>query len=109
MSPSCCRIAIAGALTLCMTVTVVAADSLGTAINLGNLLASDSVCNLSFSEEAVSDFIVKNVPADDMEFAGYLQLYTDTGRRKLERMDELSRAAHCTQARRVAEHYGLLN
>lgn len=83
-----------------------AADSTLTAMNLGNVLASENACGLSYDQSAIAAFIEKNVEADDMGFPSTLQLMTVGAEVGLKDMSQSEVTAHCTQIRRLAKAYG---
>lgn len=75
---------------------------------LGSVLASESLCGLSFDQGAISAFIEKRVAADDLSFASTLQMMTTGQEFQLKGMSTSSKTAHCTQIGRVAKSYGFL-
>jgi hypothetical protein len=73
---------------------------------VGSILASEEYCGLKYDQDAVSAYVEKTVPADDMEFASMLHVMTEGAKFNLQDMSESQKAAHCTQTRRVAANYG---
>lgn len=76
---------------------------------IGSVLASEEFCELAYNHAAIAAHIENSVPADDMQFAGMLQLMTDGSRFELEGMSGSQKAAHCTQTRRVAASFGFID
>ncbi len=73
------KVLIAAAIVLLTTASAVAMDDLKrmqVASSLGDLLASEQPCGLSFNKAAIDKFIDQNVPADDMEFTSMLATMT---------------------------------
>jgi hypothetical protein len=75
---------------------------------LGSVLASESVCGLSFDQGAISAFVEKRVAADDLSFASTLQMMIAGQEFQLKGMSVSAKTAHCTQIQRVAKSYGFL-
>lgn len=98
---------------LAMSASVSAAhaayNALVLANELGNVLAAEELCGLTFDQAAIASFVEKRVPADDMSFAGYLQTQVDGIRIGFEDMSASQKTAHCTQIKRVAKSYGFLH
>ena len=76
--------------------------------NLGSVLASELFCELTFKQEAITNFIEKNVAADDMSFPPALQLMIGGAKFSLSEMSVSARTAHCAQIRRIAVSYGFI-
>ncbi|WP_054310010.1 hypothetical protein [Mesorhizobium sp. 1M-11] len=92
-----------------MSAAHAAYNALVLANELGNVLAAEELCGLTFDQPAIAAFIEKRVPADDMSFAGFLQMQVDGIRMGFADMSASQKTAHCTQIRRVAKSYGFLN
>jgi len=75
---------------------------------LGNLLASEDFCELIYDPGAIAKFIEDKVPADDLEFAGTLQLMTAGNKVQLSDLSNSGKVAHCLQTKRVAASYGFI-
>lgn len=84
------------------------ADSTQLALHLGDLLASETLCKLSFKQEAIERFIDERVRADDLSFPSQLSLFTDGKRYEQKSMSESQKTAHCRQTARLAESYGFV-
>lgn len=78
------------------------------ATSLGNVLASEEYCGLSYDQAAISTFIDKSVPADDLEFNPMLSTMTDGASYDLEQMSESQKTAQCRQTERVARSNGFI-
>lgn len=75
---------------------------------LGDVLASEKPCGLSYKQDAISKFIDSKVPANDMDFPSHLSMQT-TGRGvMIKEMSESAKTAHCRQIERVAKSYGFI-
>ena len=74
--------------------------------SLGNVLASEEVCDLSYDQAAIAAFIEARVPADDLTFPSNLSLMTSGAAYQLKNMSVSAKTAHCTQAARIAKSYG---
>jgi len=71
--------------------------------SLGSVLGSEKACSLKFDQKAIEAWIEKNVKANDMEFAGMLNLMAAGTTQEIKDMSAAQKAAHCTQIRRVAK------
>lgn len=80
--------------------------SMSLAHDLGTVLASEELCGLSYDQNAIAAYVEKRVPADDMGFAGTLDMMTTGAKISLADMSASSKTAHCVQIRRVAKNYG---
>ena len=99
---------------ICILMTTIshqafAKDSTDVALQLGTVLASETFCNLSYNHEAIDAYVQKNVSADDMGFPSMLDMMTQGSEIQLRDMSSSSKAAHCTQMRRIAKSYGFVN
>lgn len=77
--------------------------SIQLAQNLGNLIASEQYCELSYSQEAIADFVKMNVSAEDMEFPTRLEGFIALSNFTLESKSLTAKIAHCTQITRLAK------
>ncbi|MBB4955345.1 hypothetical protein H4S14_003381 [Agrobacterium vitis] len=82
-----------------------AADSMALANELGNLLASEGPCGLSYDQAAIEKFINSNVKDDDMRFPGTLSIMTKGAEVQIGNMSPSAKTAHCTQIKRIAKRY----
>lgn len=78
------------------------------ATDLGNVIASEAACGLSYDQAAISAFIESKVPADDMNFPSLLQTMIMGQEYTLQEMSTSGKTAHCTQIARVAKSYGFI-
>lgn len=83
-------------------------DSMIFANQMGDVLASEATCELSYNPDAIAAFIEKKVPADDISFTSTLNLMTMGAKHQQSTMTPSSKIAHCTQIRRVAKSYGFI-
>ncbi|TVR11858.1 MAG: signal recognition particle [Salinarimonadaceae bacterium] len=81
-------------------------DSMTLANQLGDVLASEELCGLSYDHDAIERFIEERVAADDMSFTPMLRMMTDGATYTQDEMSESAKRAHCAQIRRVARSYG---
>jgi len=77
-------------------------ESMSLAQLLGDLLASETPCNLSYNQAAISAFINQRVRADDLQFNSLLTLMTNGSAFQIKSLTSSGKTAHCTQTVRVA-------
>lgn len=82
--------------------------SIQLAQNLGNLIASEQYCDLSYNQEAIADFVKMNVSAEDMEFPTRLEGFITLSNFTLESKSPTAKMAHCTQVTRLAKSHRLI-
>ena len=102
------RVLIAAAVIAFSTASAVAMDDLKrmqVASSLGDLLASEQPCGLSFDKAAIDRFIDQNVPPDDMQFTSMLTTMTGGHEYEIGQMSPSALRAHCRQIERVARHF----
>lgn len=75
---------------------------------LGNVIASEVPCGLSYNQDAIARFIEENVSDSEMGFASMLSLMTDGASVSIGQLTSSGKTAHCTQIRRVAKKYGFV-
>ena len=80
-------------------------DSTSLAISLGDILASEEPCNLTYDQNAIMAFIEKNVREDDMDFSVLLKGMTEASSLQIRGMSKSELALHCFQNARVAHSY----
>ena len=83
-------------------------DTVEKLFGLGDLLAAEVFCGLAYDQAAIRDFIDKNVPPDDLNFAGELDIHARLAKSHLPEMSPATKAAYCVQTERVARHYGFV-
>ena len=83
-------------------------DSMKLSVALGDVLASEKPCNLTYKQDAIAKFIDSKVPASDMDFTSSLDTQTQGRAFMLKEMSASSRTAHCRQIERVAKSYGFI-
>lgn len=97
------------AAALCVAApSLASADSIEFATHLGNMLASESLCGLSYKPEAIEALIAKKVKADDIEFPTTLNLMTSGSEYRIRDLTASAKVAHCAQVRRAAKAYGFI-
>jgi hypothetical protein len=84
-------------------------ESLQLAMHLGDVLASEQPCGLSYDQAAISAFIANKVKADDMGFTSNLNIYTFGATSQIRDMSTSQKTAHCAQIKRVAKQYKFIN
>jgi hypothetical protein len=100
-------IAIAAILVLIGPVAAMAAPK-PTPQQLGEIIGSEKACALNFDKSGIEAFIVKNVPANDLDFTTKLETSTWLTGLKLDKMGNTQLAAHCFQIKRSAGALGPL-
>jgi hypothetical protein len=83
-------------------------ESLNLARALGDVLASESFCGLSYNQDAIKKFIDEHVNKNDMEFSTTLRMMTDGSQYENDSMSVSEKTAHCAQITRVARSYGFI-
>lgn len=73
---------------------------------LGSVIAAEEFCGLTYDQNAIAAFIENKVPADDMGFAGMLNMQVIGHGAMQEDMTPSLKTAHCAQMGRVARSYG---
>jgi hypothetical protein len=91
---------------LLATSTASAMDDTVLAANLGSVLGSEKLCDLTYDHAAIQAFIEKTVSARDMGFPSLLVLMTRGAESENESMSKSAVTAHCTQIARIAKSYG---
>ncbi|WP_337660101.1 signal recognition particle [Anderseniella sp. Alg231-50] len=81
-------------------------QSLTIATELGTVLASEEFCGLTYKQDAIVAFVEEKVKADDMGFAGNLEMQVMGSKALFNEMGQSQKTAHCTQIKRVAKSYG---
>jgi hypothetical protein len=102
------KVLFVASILLLTTASAVAAGDLKRmqlASSLGDLLASEKPCGLSYDQAAIDKFIDANVPAGDMEFTSTLTMMTEGQKAQIGEMSKSELHAHCRQIGRVAKHY----
>ena len=92
--------------TVALAPTAATADSMEIAMQLGSILAAESVCGLTYDQGAIQAYIEKKVKADDMQFPSMLQLMTKGSEVQDQDLAPSAKAALCAQTVRVARSYG---
>lgn len=96
------------ALAAAMFATAAFADTTSFSSNLGLIVGSAELCDYRLSDDAVSAYVAKNVPASDLDFAANFQMLAGYHRREAEKLQGLELRVHCEAAKRSAAHLGLL-
>ncbi len=84
-------------------------DSMRVAKDLGTILAAEEFCDLSYDQEAISNWIDENTDPADMGFSSTLNMMTEGSAFQLRDMSESSKTAHCRSIERTARHYGFVD
>lgn len=77
--------------------------------NLGNLLASEDMCGLSYDHDAIDAYVDANVDHTDMGFAGNLTSFIAMADMMLGDHSETARRAHCRAIEGTARHHGFID
>jgi hypothetical protein len=83
-------------------------DSMTMAVALGDVLGSEEFCDLKYDQNAIQQFIDKNVKKDDMQFPSSLKMMTEGARDQNKDLSPSAKTAHCEQIGRVARSYGFI-
>jgi hypothetical protein len=75
---------------------------------LGDLMASEQICHLTFNQDAIRRFINENVKASDMDFTNQLALVVRVHTREHAKLSGISLVAQCEQVQRVAQAHGFI-
>ena len=94
---------------LVLSTTHSLADSYQTASNLGDVLASEKPCALSYDQPAIQSFIDTHVDADDMEFPGNLSSAVFAANYTIGDMTPSQLTAHCAQIERIARAFRFID
>ncbi|WP_428029142.1 signal recognition particle [Ancylobacter sp.] len=97
------------AVALVMLASTARADTTFFGNELGNLLASETVCGLKYRPEAIEALVRKRVGGDLVEFASRLSLLTSNAAFDLKSMSADARAAHCMEVKKTAKSYGFID
>lgn len=96
---------LATCLFLLTNLTPAIADSNNIARILGNVIASEEYCGLTYEQEAIQRYIHKNVRADDMGFPGSLNMMISGSSYSIKQLSKSAKTAHCAQISRIAKSY----
>jgi hypothetical protein len=93
---------------LATTASAQSLDGLISAGQLGTVLASETLCDLTLDPAGIETWIAANVAADDLSFASQLQTQV-MGQEYLQKdMTASARIAHCAAVRQTATTMGLI-
>lgn len=84
-------------------------EALDLAGQLGLVIGSETACGLSYDQAAIAAFITANVPPDQLDFAGYLQIEIDMETDDFQDMTTSAKTAHCAAVTRSARHLGFID
>lgn len=83
-------------------------DTMTHAVNLGNVIASENKCNLSYDETAITNWIDDNVDASDMSFPSTLNMMITGSKHQISKLSGSAETAHCKSVMNTARHYGFI-
>lgn len=75
---------------------------------LATLLASETPCDLSYNQDAIRQFIDKQVPANDMQFPTELSNSLFFRNEEIKELSTSQKTAHCHQIERIARSYSFI-
>jgi hypothetical protein len=75
---------------------------------LGSVIGAESACGLTYDQGAIARFVAERVPATDMGFAHILSVNVTYVKRQFDQKSQSELTAYCTQTKRVAKQYGLI-
>lgn len=94
---------------LCVPVPAYAyQDITKVAVELGNIIGSETACGYITSPDAVSAYVAANVDPSEMAFASGLYLSAAGTAAQISGMTPSGKAAHCTAVKRSAIHFKLV-
>ncbi|NBE05956.1 signal recognition particle [Paragemmobacter ruber] len=100
------------ALSLAITASPAAAmddlQAIMLANSLGSMIASETLCGLSYDQAAISRYIATNVPPERMDFASQLQVQTMGIELQLQNLSASARTAHCAAITQSARQAGFI-
>lgn len=76
--------------------------------NLAMVIASESLCGLSYNQDAIAAWIVAEVPPERMDFANQLNTSIMGAKFSLRDMTGSQKTAHCATIVQTARHYGFI-
>lgn len=82
--------------------------SMSRAQELGAVLGSEKLCDLTLDQAGIEAWIVANVAPDDLSFATNLQTMTMGQEFQQQNMTTSSKTAHCAAIRQSARTMGLI-
>lgn len=85
-----------------------AQSSASMAMELGSILASEEPCGLTYDQGAIVTWIEENIAADDMGFAGTLDIMTRGQGRQVAAMSPSALTANCAAVTGAARHFGFV-
>lgn len=83
-------------------------ESMQAATSLGNIIASEEVCELHYNQEAITAWVEKNISESDMDFPSTLTMMVQGSEYQIKEQSPSARTAHCAQVRRVAKKFGFV-
>ncbi len=83
-------------------------ESMGRAQELGTVLGSENLCDLTLDQAGIEAWIAANVAPDDLSFASNLQTMTMGQEFQQNNMSASSKTAHCAAVRQSARTMGLI-
>jgi hypothetical protein len=75
---------------------------------LGIVLGSEGFCGLTYDQQAITKYIGEHIKPDNLEFAGWLDVYTSAARTDGRRMSASEKTARCFQVARTAKFLGFV-
>ena len=102
------RIALIFVMTLA-PMTAQSAASSRALLDLGSILGSEIICSLNLKPDAITDWVDKNIPADDMSFADKLNSVAISQAHMYAEQSEAARETHCAAITRTAKHFGFID
>ena len=84
-------------------------DAMQLAANLGTVIGSEATCGLTLKQEAITAFIEKNAPKDDMSFPQTLTMMTQGTEFNNQSLSASAKTAHCAAVTQSARHFGLID
>lgn len=83
-------------------------DFTDVAYNLGQMLAAESYCGMTYNQAAIAAFIDERVDPREMRFLGMLQTMTAGAEMNLRDATASQKTAHCRAAELMAREAGFI-
>jgi hypothetical protein len=84
-------------------------DSMMRSQELGTILASEKICDLTLNHAGIEAWIAANVAKDDLQFASSLNMITQGLTIQFSEFSAASKTAHCATVRMTAKTMGLID
>jgi cytochrome c peroxidase len=76
--------------------------------DLGAVIGSEKFCELSLDQAAITTYIERNIPAEELDFPENLNMAVLGAQLYFDGMSASTKIAYCTGMRRTAKAHGLI-